>query len=91
MISWRPIAFIRTRIIRWRANRRLNFNAVADVSTTTNNQPFISSQISEPEIARTTSSSRRIEIITPGMNRYGSEEVLRELDTQSGLTDMDVR
>jgi hypothetical protein len=62
LLSWWPVAFVRTRFIRWRDNRRLNSNTVSNVSTTTNHQPFIPPQISEPEMART--SSRRIEIVT---------------------------
>src|SRR6266496_2704165 len=51
LLSWWPIAFIRTRFIRWRDYRRSNSNAVSDEST--NNQSFTPPQISEPEIART--------------------------------------
>lgn len=91
LLAWWPIAFIRARFIRLRDYRRSSSNAVADDFTTTNHQPFTPPQISEPEIAITASSSRRIEIVTPRMNRYGSEEVLRELAMQSGLSGLNTR
>ncbi|CAB5180472.1 unnamed protein product [Rhizophagus irregularis] len=90
LLAWWPIAFIRARFIRLRDYRRSS-NAIADDFNTTNHQPFTPPQISEPEIARTASSSRRIEIVTPRMNRYGSEEVLRELAMQSGLSGLNTR
>ncbi|GBB87879.1 hypothetical protein RclHR1_14380004 [Rhizophagus clarus] len=92
LMAWWPIAFIRARFIRLRDHRRRSSsNAIADDVTTTNHQPFTPPQISEPELARTASSSRRIEIVTPGISRYGSEEVLRELAMQSGLSGLNMR
>jgi hypothetical protein len=91
LLAWWPIAFIRARIIRLRDHRRPSSNAISDDFTTTNNQPFTPPQISEPEIARTASSSRRVEVVTPRINRYGSEEVLRELAMQSGLSGLNMR